>query len=231
MPLCDYFAEACDDYKSNWALVDKTLYNLCDAHPRHDTRLAVNAKVQIVGLSYQTGIQRHVHLGQFEGLQGGAIRRVAEHLFDRHEDVDAIFGELQALAEPLSTEHCSRAVCLHNQFLQTLTPITRGLRLVSFPAKYMHFHRRTMPIFDRMAYDFIRYVCHVPRNPNINPDNALVNPDYLEYMQRFYSLYDKLREDCGNTSVKLVDHFINFVNESDQRAQMIDRINDAFAGQ
>ncbi|MGD1020109.1 MAG: hypothetical protein ABSA12_12420 [Verrucomicrobiia bacterium] len=231
MALCDWFAEARDDYVSNWALLDKTLYDLCDAHPRHDTILAINAKIQIIGLSYQTGIQRHVDLGQFEGLQGGAIRRVTNHLFDKREDVDAVFVRLRELREPLSTEQCNEALCLHNQLLEILTPITRGLRLVSFPAKYMHFHCRAMPIFDRMAYDFIRYVCDVPRELNINPDNDLVNPDYLEYVQRFYSLYKKLRENCGNTSVKLVDHFINFANESDHRAQMIHSINGAFAGQ
>ena len=97
--------------------------------------------------------------------------------------------------------------------------------MVSFPAKYMHFHCPATPIFDGMADTFIRKDCRIRKDEAINPQ--LFNSDYRDYVRRFYRLYAKLREDCEDVTVKMVDHFINFANESNERVQMIQSIQES----
>jgi hypothetical protein len=131
-------------------LLDRTLYQLCAEHPRHDTIGAVNAKLWLIGRGFATGIERHV---RSFGTQGSSLGRVAEHLLRHRVEVDEIVQQLRELAEPIDVETLSKVVALHGQFCKLVSRIANGKKvLVSFASKYLHFHAPLVPIFDTWVY-------------------------------------------------------------------------------
>jgi hypothetical protein len=231
VPLCQYFIAACQDYDQNWQLLDDTLYTLCQEHPAHDVMLVINAKVQIVGLSYQTGIQRQVDLGDSRGLQGAAIRRVSEQIFHHLEEMAVIFNELGDIAEPVTPNNLHAVLRLHAKFLQILRQVLRDeLSARSFAAKYMHFHCRAVPIFDNGTNQFLPRLCpfkYGEQKELLRQKPEGVDEVYYLFAHRFYRMYQCLEAQCQNQSVKRTDHFINYVRELPAQVDAIHAVREA----
>jgi hypothetical protein len=61
------YNRAKNDYNVQWKILDANLYRLCDEEPRHNRISSVNAKVFIIGLTYETGIKRLVRTKSKQG--------------------------------------------------------------------------------------------------------------------------------------------------------------------
>ena len=117
------YRHAVSDYENNWQLIDDILLKLCRDHLDHTNRAAVNAKVQIIGLTYGTGIQRSVAL-RGNG-PGRALYQVAELLFNQHERVDKLLAAICTIGEPLTLEGLRTVVSAHGCFVDLLGQVTR----------------------------------------------------------------------------------------------------------
>jgi hypothetical protein len=207
------YKDALADYQNNWELIDDVLRKLCRDHPNHVDRGEVNAKVQIIGLSYSTGIQRLI--APHGNGPGRAIYQVAEHIFDQREEVDQLVAMVCAIRGPLTLQALCTIVHVHGRFVELLQEITRTggrtethLKARSFVSKYLHFHRSIVPIYDSYAAEVLTTLmplaqCETPDNPPEHADSV-----YYEHALRFFGLYSEIRSACLPISVKYVDAYL-----------------------
>jgi hypothetical protein len=208
------YKNALADYQNHWELIDDVLRKLCDDHPTHGDIAAVNAKVQIIGLSYGTGIQRLI--ARPGNGPGRTLYLVAEHLFHHHEEIDRLVETIRAIREPVTLQGLCSIVDVHACFVELLRQITRtrsngpASQLIarSFASKYLHFHRRIVPIYDSVAATVLpslmpRIRVTLPETPPQHADSV-----YYDYVLRFFALYSDIHSACLPASVKYVDAYL-----------------------
>ena len=208
---------AITDYQNNWELLDDVLRKLCEDHPNHGERAAINAKVQIIGLSYGTGIQRLI-APRGKG-PGQALYQVAEHLFNYRDDVDRLVAAICAISEPLTFQDLLCIVETHGCFVKLLRQITRprpnaktetSSAARSFASKYLHFHKPIVPIYDSVAAEVLPRLMPLSRAKQHLEVPLLEHADplYYDYALRFFALYSEIRSACLPVSVKYVDAYL-----------------------
>lgn len=205
-PKWEAYKAACQDYTERWALLDQVLYDLCAKHPTHQTAEEVDAKLWIIGRTYATGIERRV-AGQ-NGVQGGALERVAQHMIKNGGEIDSILASLAGIQEPLDLDKLAAIVAAHGQFVSLLKQITtKGRAPRSFASKYLHFHHPAVPIYDSYVVVTLgRLYARQKLDALVEPIEA--DADYVWYVKRFWRLYQEARTSPERVSVKLLDHFL-----------------------
>lgn len=149
--------QAAEAFDRDWRGVDEVLYGICRQYPGHRVRREVIAKVSLIDRAYSAGLERQV----IPDAGSQAITRIADFVVDHDSYVDAIVAELAPLQEPLCRKNMVAIVRAHGHFLDLLRRIpTRGTSPRSFAAKYLHFHKPIVPIYD--SYAAARLIALVP---------------------------------------------------------------------
>ena len=126
--------------------MDEYLYQLCRENPKHDSLLATNAKVFIIGLTFETGIKRQV---RSQRTQGSSIAQVVNLIHTHHQLLDHQFHRLSAISEPLTPSKVADILEIYGILVKLLRSATRDQHNVrSFVSKYMHFHNPAVPLCD-----------------------------------------------------------------------------------
>jgi hypothetical protein len=186
--------------------LDDCLYRLCCENPKHDSLLAVNAKVFIIGLTFETGIKRQVRT---KGTQGSSISQVVNLIRTNHQSVDQQFHRLLAISEPLTASKLADILDIHGIRGKLLRAVTRDQNDVrSFVSKYMHFHNPAVPLYDVNANTVLTSLVPLPsvRKKAITVTNA--DPDYSKYANRFFSLYEAMRSAGWKVTVRALDNYL-----------------------
>jgi hypothetical protein len=203
------YKEAASDYASRWALQDEVLYDLCRRFPGHSKRAAVNAKVCLIGRTYQTGLERKVASA---GGQGSALDTITAHIHKHHQKLDAILDTVRHLEEPLTEAKLSPIVVAHGRFDAVVAEARiNGASARSFVAKYMHFHAPIVPIYDDFAAKGARKRIRWRRDLEVIPCSAQTDEQYWRFVLRFWRLYSTLR---GQPTVRHLDRFLVDIGES-----------------
>lgn len=195
------------DYELEWQTLDEVLYRLCREHPRHDDRGAVNAKVNIIGRTYATGIERLVPTS---GAQGSSISKVSELFATHHVEIDRWFFHLGRISEPLTIVSIRQILLLHGLLMDLLKRITIDEKSPrSFVSKYLHFHNRAVPIYDSVAAKFLPRLVLLGaiRDFQIRPVKC-TDPDYSDYVQRFARLYECTASQSLPVTVRSLDYYL-----------------------
>lgn len=207
------YKDSCDKYKKEDWLIDQVLYELCSKNPGHNRRDVINAKVSIIGRTYATGIERQILSDKKQ--QGSAMMKLQDCFYDYKEYIVPLLAPLKIISEPLNTDKLEKIVKIHGKLTQLIRKITRVSKKTreklsprSFVSKYMHFHCPAVPIFDNYAktalnrHDLMHEVKWFPKNTDDTDET------YVEYVKRFWCLYQHLNSRIKNLSVKLVDYYL-----------------------
>ena len=197
-------------FDRDWGAVDDVLYRLCRECPDHSERRGLTAKLALVSRAYSAGLERRVTPPK--GQQ--AITVIAEFVHAHHAEVDAIIQGLAVVEEPLTVQTMQGIVNLHGRFTTLLRGVvTDGKAPRSFAAKYLHFHRPVVPIYDGYAAIGVgKLVRWDAKNlPFARPDDG--DPDYYEFCVRFWRLYDACRKAGLEVTVKMLDNYLWAVPE------------------
>jgi hypothetical protein len=133
-------------YDGAFRVLDDVLYDVCRDHPDHTDVTSVLAKLWLIGRTFTTGIERAV---ESDGSLGSALITLADHMLKNGRQLNQLFGELRAITD-LTESNAEQIVALHGQFLRILGKRTRRPPR-SFASKYLHFHCRAVPLYDRNA--------------------------------------------------------------------------------
>lgn len=145
---------AVDDYVDNWQLIDDILYQTCRKYPNHSDRAFVNTKVNLIGYSYRTNIER-----LYRATEGpnSTLARLVSHLVEHSGEVDDIISQLPGNDDSFSFEILEGIVNMHGRFARLVRQSTDYDKYPrSFASKYLHFHCSLVPIFDSYASDNLR---------------------------------------------------------------------------
>ncbi len=200
--VSDYGAHV-EEYRSNWDVFDKTLYTLCDKHTSHADLGATNAKLWLIGRALATGVERHVPKSKG---QGSSLDKMAAHLHRNSREADELIQRLRAISEPLDSSKLADIVGLHGKFCKLVSRIARS-SLASFASKYLHYHSRVVPIFDKFVFEEARR-----RHSEdglitfAKPKGAISG--YYYYALCFWQLYSKLRRLTKPVNVRLAEGYI-----------------------
>ncbi len=176
------------NYKDQWRTLDGVLYTLCRDYPGHDRIDGINAKLNIIGRTYSTGIERRI---KSEGTQGSSMLKLADYFFKHRAEIDSLIEHISALMEPLTWKGIVGILIAHGRLVQLLTGITQyGYRPRSFVSKYLHFHNPVFPIYDSVASGEIRRIVPLRSVLNIDFDvDGVSDSEYNDYVKRFFALY------------------------------------------
>ena len=200
------FDRCCRDYSATWSFTDDALYRLCREHPDHSSLNSLNAKLWIIGRTYATGIERKVPT---DGRQGGALTRLAKHMLSCRRSLDAIFGRLKTVAEPLSPDQLAVIAAEHGKFVGLLKPLLRREQSPrAFASKYMHFHCPAVPIYDSVAAGVIPKLVRWRGGLAVFDEPSDADQEYARYVMRFWHLYERARRDRPSLSVRLLDWYL-----------------------
>lgn len=205
------YKECCCYYRDNWALTDRTLYDLCERYPAHNDPAAVNAKVLLIGRGFASGIERNI---PSKRSMGSALGQLATHLIEQHDAVDGILSQLAKTKEPLTADAIPIIVAAHGRFCQLLRQITqkkKGVR--SFASKYLHFHCPRVPMIDSNSYACAWKMRSPGRKSwaRMKEAFAWTEPadwDYYCFVLCFWHVYTYLQERRLEVSVRLVDQYL-----------------------
>ena len=205
LPTQQALDDAAAAFDSDWGAVDDVLYGLCERHPDHSDRRAVTAKVALIDRAYSAGLERQVKPDPGEQ----AIAKIAEFMLAHASEVDAIIAALDALHEPLDGAAMTAIVHQHGRFTTLLRQVTaRQTTPRSFAAKYLHFHRPLVPIYD--SYAAGRLSALVPRDAKQIPVGQPPGSDgeYRSFCTRFFRLYDAGVKADLDVTVKRLDTYL-----------------------
>jgi hypothetical protein len=165
----------------------------------------VTAKIALIDRVYSAGLERQV----IPDIGGQAITKIADFLIDQAGDVDHIIAHLAPLREPLDDEVMTTIVRAHGRFLDLLRHIpTRGTSPRSFAAKYLHFHKPIVPIYD--SYAAARLIRLMPwqagKAAPAPPTDA--DAEYWDFCARFLRLYEACIAGGISVSVKGLDTYL-----------------------
>jgi hypothetical protein len=207
-------------YKVEWDLVDQVLYKFCRRHPGHGSK-ALNAKLRLIGRTYETGIERGMRRkGRRPGAEGKALNQLADHLHEapnRRAFAD-LAGRLAPIRPPatLTCQALETTVVAHGRFVDLLKPVMRKVKPVmrkersprSFASKYLHFHCPAVPIMDSNADNKLSSEYPWRTVYEVFPRPAGADPKYYRFALRFWQVYRRLRKEGVHVSVRGVDRYL-----------------------
>jgi hypothetical protein len=206
LPAAKDLTAAAASFDRDWGGVDDVLYGLCREFPGHEVPREVTAKLALVDRAYSAGLERQV----IPDAGSQAITKIADFVVDHGREVDAIIAELAPLQEPLNGENMVEIVRAHGRLVDLLRQIpTRGTSPRSFAAKYLHFHRPIVPLYD--SYVSTTLVHLVRWDSQATPFFALPpegDPDYWDFCVRFLRLYEACHAAGLAVSVKQLDTYL-----------------------
>lgn len=200
------YKRACADYAANWEAVEIALYDLCKRHPNHQDQGGINAKLWIIGRAYATGIERKINS---QGFQGSSMTQLGEHFWRNRQRVDKVLRNLRGLNEPLTPNKLTRILDAHGRLVLIVQgALRKGQTPRSFVSKYLHFHNRAVPIFDGVAARAARKHYRRERRDGSVQIPAIADPQYSDFLMRFWRLYQEARASGAKVSVKLLDNYL-----------------------
>lgn len=192
-------------FERDWGAVDEVLYGICARYPDHSDRRLVTAKIALVGRAYSAGLERQVKPDPGEQ----AIAKIAKFVLAHSSEIDAIIAALDALHEPLDGAAMTAIVDQHGRFTTLLRQVTAKQTMPrSFAAKYLHFHRPVLPIYDSYAAE--RLSALVPWDAKQIPVGQPPGSDgeYRSFCTRFFRLYDAGVKADLDVTVKRLDTYL-----------------------
>jgi hypothetical protein len=199
------YIDGANNYRKQWQLLDKTLIDFCQIHPKHNHLDDVSAKVILVGRGFATGIERHV---TSDGYQGSSINKLAKYLVKNSHIIDPIIDNLSNIAEPLTIDTLTEIVKYHGEFCKILTELTRDRHYAtSFAAKYLHFHAPIVPIYDSISY---KNAWHYRDKKNLYSFEKPKGSDenYFSYSLCFWQYYFALKKLFQSSNVRLTEVYL-----------------------
>lgn len=201
------YLKAREEYKGLWSRADRILYDLCRRRP---TQKNIYAKALIIGRTYQTGIERMI---RSEGIQGSSMGKLCRYLCRKHIQHQSrdILGGLPR-GDKLTRENLGAIIDAHGRFVRLIkTAIREGQCVRSFAAKYMHFHRPIVPIFDSIVENTIRSIVRwSPRLVEIDLGRS-ADKTYWKYVHRFLELCQLAHNKGVRPTVRLLDYYLLYV--------------------
>ncbi len=119
IPERDY-EESVTNYKDQWRTLDGVLYTLCRDYPGHDRIDGINAKLNIIGRTYSTGIERRI---KSEGTQGSSMLKLADYFFKHRAEIDSLIEHISALME---RSFVSKYLHFHNPVFPIYDSVASG---------------------------------------------------------------------------------------------------------
>jgi hypothetical protein len=205
LPTQAQLDEAALHFADDWGEVDRVLYDLCAAHPDHDQRRFVAAKVAIVGRAYSAGLERCITPG--EGEQ--AVMVGVEYMWRHGAEIDAILATVKQVEEPLDANRMRELVEQHGRLTTLLAAMPQAARRPrSFAAKYLHFHHPVVPIYD--SYAEIALGKSVPWKASLAPFSAPPHADewYYPFCARLFRLYSACLAGGLKVTTKTLDTYL-----------------------
>lgn len=183
---------ALDDGGDLFLHVNRVLYELCAAHPRHTDKAEVIGKVFLIGRTYAAAIERR---RDTKGVNNDRFYTdyVAEALI--HSSVDA---DLDALNRERSVtdRNLPSVLSAHDRLVRVLARLTK-LKKRSLASKYLHFHRPALFfIKDSRAWQSLRRL--TPRIP-VPAGLRGLDRDYTPFCLRMVWLRDEVRTAFGRS--------------------------------
>ncbi|MGD0997110.1 MAG: hypothetical protein ABR941_02155 [Thermoleophilia bacterium] len=205
LATAEQLTNAAASFDRDWGAVDEVLHGICERHPGHSDRRAVTAKIALVDRAYSAGLERQVRPN--EGEQ--AIVKIAAFMLDQASEVDEIIAGLDALHEPLDKTAMTVVVVQHGRLTALLREITANHTAArSFAAKYLHFHRPVVPIYE--SYAAARLIALVHWDGKQIPFEQPPGSDdpYWDFCARFFRLYDACHQQRLSVTVKELDAYL-----------------------
>lgn len=205
VPTAEQLRSAAADFDRDWGGVDEVLYGICRQHSGHGMRREVIAKVALIDRAYSAGLERQV----IPDAGSQAIAKIADFIVGQGPEVDAIIAELAPLREPLDGEVMTAIVGAHGRFLDLLRRIpTRDTSPRSFAAKYLHFHRPIVPIYDSYAAARLIKLVRWDSRKAAFEQPLGSDAEYWDFCVRFFRLQEACREAGLAVSVKGLDTYL-----------------------
>lgn len=198
-------AAAASAFDVDWGGVDEVLYRTCAESPTHTDRRTITAKLALVGRAYSAGLERCVTPPP--GQQ--SITVIADFVTAHGAEVDAAIEPLLALEEPLTSDDVQSIVRAHGALLKVLRGVTTtGKTPRSFAAKYLHFHKPVVPIYDEYARITLTGLVHWNGNALPFSKPACADQEYYDFCVRFWRLYESCWKRGVAASVKTLDQYL-----------------------
>lgn len=208
------YAKSVAQYDDQYALIDEVLYGVCARYPNHKSRRQINAKVWIIGRTYQTGLERKV---KASGRQGSALDIATAHMHKNRVVIDEAIDELRELREPLDARSIETIVRVHGVVNRVVSRVRIGRHSArSFVAKYLHFHCPIVPIYDRFAVQSLKRLVRWRRSLDVIPGIKQADFQYRRYALRFLHLYTLMRA-AGLQPEPTVRRLDRFLVEADRQ--------------
>lgn len=155
MQLTERMIRECKSEDDIWSLGNSVLYDLCRAHPLHETTRQVVAKVWLIGRAYSAAVERGRGDAAGPGLSNDSFYTdalaptlIASSLDERLRGIAQIHQINRADAEAV--------LQVHGYLVAELYKLT-GKEKRSFASKYLHFHSPSLFfIYDSRAVEAIR---------------------------------------------------------------------------
>ena len=200
------YREASGYYAANWQAIDLALYDLCRKHPDHQRPDGVHAKLNIIGRTYATGIERAVRSRKY---QGSAMESLCRHFWSCRHDLDMAMRPLASIGETLTLANLNDILTAHGKVVSLILPALRPNRTPrSFVSKYLHFHCPAVPIYDSVADHELKRLIRWCSRLEVIPLPKDADERYGKFCLRFWQLLEQLRQSGDDVSVKLMDNFI-----------------------
>lgn len=155
MQLTERTVRECQNEDDSWSLGNSVLYDLCRAHPLHETTREVVAKVWLIGRAYSAAVERGRGDAAGPGLSNDSFYTeflapalIASSLDEHLRDL--------ATMQQLARADVHAVLRVHGYLVEELRKLTgKGKR--SFASKYLHFHYPSLFfIYDSRAVEAIR---------------------------------------------------------------------------
>jgi hypothetical protein len=201
------YEQSVADYAQRWQKLDEYLYRLCRENPTHSCYGFMNAKIFMIGLTYETGIKRGVPTKK---TQSSSISQVTDLFLKHQKELDLLFTRLYQISEPLTASNLPEILEIHGRMVEILRVLTRnGRSSRSFVSKYMHFHNAVVPPYDSFAAAVISSL--VPKS-SIDVEGTAIpkkgDKVYADYARRFLMLYESLKQMNLTVTVRSLDYYL-----------------------
>ncbi len=171
---------------SAWDLGNRTLYDLCQNHPGHNTTEEIIAKIWLIGRSYAASIERRRNADQFgDGFYEATVAPTVKE------------SAIDEWLTGISNDDVANTVVIHKKLMDLFASITGGLEKRSLTSKYLHFHKPgAFFIYDSRARQAITKV--VPRlNQLPKLPAAQFDKEYKDFVRRCLWLRSEISSKHG----------------------------------
>lgn len=195
----------CADHNGNWAALDGVLYDLCKRYPDHRSRDAINAKLWVIGRTYQTGIERKI---KSDGHQGSSLGQLAQHIWKNRKRVDRIISRL-GKQKGLTPQRIRLILEAHGELLALVKSMKRlKTSPRSFVSKYLHFHCPDVPIIDSFVHAQMKKLYPWQSSYALFPITQPMDENYARFVFRFWQFYCGAQQTGAKIIVKRLDNYL-----------------------